>query len=164
MSPNLREQAVNENQTSDVAAALKQNGRRNYKKHGLSTLKKAVKGLGSRVIDRRTVLGKAVAKWRSDLVADLGGKDDLSIQQLTLIDLAVKSKLMLDSVDVWILTQSTLVNSRKRSLIPVVLQRQTLADALARYLSLLGLERKQKTVTLAELLQEQNAKQGNGKD
>jgi hypothetical protein len=128
---------------------------RKYQRHGLTQLKAAVKGLGGRAIDRRTVLGKALGKWRSDLISDRGGKDNLSVQQITLVDLAVKSKLMLDSIDAWILVQPSLVNSRKKSLYPVVLQRQTLADALARYLAQLGLERKVKTLTLAELLNEE---------
>jgi hypothetical protein len=58
----------------------------------------------------------------------------------------------LDSIDAWLLTQPTLVNVRKRTLIPVVLQRQTLADGLARYLSQLGLERRHKVKTLHEIL------------
>ena len=112
---------------------------RTYSKHGLVTLKHAVKGLGGRVIDRRTTLGKSLTKWRADLVADLGGIDNISTQRSALIDLAVKSKLLLDSIDAWLLTQPTLINARKRTLIPVVLQRQTLADGLARYLSRTGL-------------------------
>jgi len=125
---------------------------RTYSKHGLVTLKHAVKGLGGRVIDMRTTLGKSLAKWRADLIADLGGPDEISTQQSALVDLAVKSKLLLDSIDAWLLTQPTLVNVRKRSLIPVVLQRQTLADGLARYLSQLGLERQRKVETLGEML------------
>ena len=70
-------------------------------KHGPRPLKAAIKGLGSRVIDRRTTLGKSLAKWRADLVADLGGEDNVSIQQSALIDLTVKSKLLLDSIDAW---------------------------------------------------------------
>ncbi len=35
--------------------------------------------------------------------ADLG--DDLSVQQRTLVDIAVRSKLLLESVDAWLLTQ-----------------------------------------------------------
>ena len=69
---------------------------------------------------------------------------------------AYKSKLLLDSIDTWLLTQPTLVNVRKRSLIPIVLQRQTLADGLARYLTQLGLERRHKVKTISDLL--------NGKD
>src|SRR5262245_5669558 len=131
-------------------AAPKQNGRRDYQKHGLTVLKRAVNGLGNRAIDKRTATGKALAKWRHDLIQDLGG--DVSTQQSTIVDLAVKSKLLLDSIDVWLLTQETLVNRRKKSLIPVVKERQSLADGLAKYLSMLGLERRSKQVTLQDYI------------
>ena len=57
---------------------------RSYSKHGLVTLKQVIKGLGSRVIDRRTTLGKSLAKWRADLIEDLGGPDEISTQQSAL--------------------------------------------------------------------------------
>jgi hypothetical protein len=76
------------------------------------------------------------------LIADLGGEDNVSVQQSALIDLTVKSKLLLDSIDAWLLTQPTLINKRKKALLPVVLQRQQLADGFARYLSQLGLDTK----------------------
>jgi hypothetical protein len=50
----------------------------------------------------------AVRKWRADVIEDLGGKDAISTQQETLIDLASKSKLLLDSVDAWLMTQPSL--------------------------------------------------------
>jgi hypothetical protein len=78
----------------------------------------------------------------------------VSTQQSAIVDLAVKSKLLLNSIDVWLLTQKSLVDKRKRSLYPVVVQRQQLADGLARYLSMLGLERKTRTKTLEEILDE----------
>jgi hypothetical protein len=43
---------------------------------------------------------------------------------------------------------SYLRKKRKKSLLPVVLQRQTLVDGLARYLAQLGLERRHKAKTL----------------
>jgi hypothetical protein len=116
-------------------------------KHGLTVLKQAVKGLGGRVIDRRTTLGKALARWRTDLIRDIGGPEAVSTQQVAVVDLAVRSKLMLDSIDSWLLTQPSLVNARKRSLLPVVKERQALADGLARYMGMLGLERRQKDLT-----------------
>ena len=120
--------------------------------HGLYALKKAVSVLGGRVIDRRYRVGKELAKWHDDLCADLGG--DISTQQAALVDLAVKSKLLLDSIDVWLLAQPSLVNARKKSLLPVVIQRQQLADGLARYLQALGLHRRVKEQTLADILGE----------
>jgi len=117
---------------------------RPYHKHGLTTLRRTVEALGGRLLDGRTTLAKQLAAWRADLVRDLGG--DVSTQQLAIIDLATKTKLMLDSIDAWMLAQRSLINARKRALIPVVRERQALADALARYLGQLGLERRAKPV------------------
>jgi hypothetical protein len=74
-------------------------GNANRQTHGLNPLKKAVNTLGNRALDKRTVTGKALAQWRNDLIRDLGG--DVSTQQDAIISLAVKTKLLLDSVDVW---------------------------------------------------------------
>jgi len=49
---------------------------------------------------------------------------------------------MLDAIDAWVLAQPSLVDKRKRALLLVVRERQSLADALVRYLTTLGLERK----------------------
>ena len=42
-----------------------------------------------------------------------------STQQRQVIDLAVKTKLLLDSIDAWLVKQPSLVNHRKRALLPV---------------------------------------------
>jgi hypothetical protein len=70
----------------------------------------------------------------------------VSTQQAAVINLAVKTRLLLDSIDAWLLVQPSLVNARKRALLPVVKERQSLADALARYMGQLGLERRAKPV------------------
>ena len=117
---------------------------RPYSKHGLTTLRHTVEALGGRLLDGRTTLAKQLAAFKADLVRDLGG--DVSTQQLAVIDLAVRTRLLLDSIDAWLLVQPSLVNQRKRALLPVVRERQSLADALARYLGQLGLDRKAKPV------------------
>jgi hypothetical protein len=117
---------------------------RTYSEHGLTTMKSTLKRLGGRVIDGRTTLGKALASWRSEILQDMGGESTVSAQEKAILDLAVKTKLMLDSVDAWILTQPSLINHRKRALLPVVRERQQLADSLARYMQALGLQRRVK--------------------
>ena len=107
------------------------------------------------IIKRAAKLSKTLGKWRADLIQDLGG--DVSTQQRALVDLAVKSKLLLDSIDAWLLVQPSLINQRKRSLLPVVRERQALADGLARYLAQLGLDRRTKIKTLTDLLNEDDA-------
>ena len=114
--------------------------------HGLTLMKRALKEHGTRAIDRRTSLGKALDRWRDQLISDLGGSDQITTQQLAIVNLAVKTKLLLDSVDTWLLQQPTLVNARKRAVLPVVLQRQQLADSLARYMLHIGLERRARPV------------------
>lgn len=128
--------------------------RREYREHGFTVLKRAINTVGNRLIAGRTVTGKALAKWRADLIADLGG--DITTQQSALVDLAVKSKLLLDSIDARLLVQPSLVNARKKSLLPVVKERQQLADGLARYLQALGLYRRTSDETLKQLFGEED--------
>jgi len=65
------------------------NGNTNRLNHGVHALTKLVKTLGTdRAIDKRTAAGKALARWRADLIADLG--DDVSTHQDAIISLAVK--------------------------------------------------------------------------
>ncbi len=121
-------------------------------------MKKAVKALGGRLIDRRTSLGKALDRWRGQLVTDLGGPDTISTQELAIVNLAVKTKLLLDSVDKWLLQQPSLINAQKRKIHPAVHERQQLADALARYMGQLGLKRRAKpSQSLGDLLGRGNA-------
>ena len=84
--------------------------------------------------------------------SQIGG--DISTQQSAIVDLAVKSKLLLDSTDVWLLTRDCLINKKKRALLPAVIQRQRFADGLMKCFTTFGLERRVKTKTLAELLNE----------
>ncbi len=91
-----------------------------YNKSGLYELKRSVLVLGRRTIDNRSTVGKALKAWRLQLLADLGGMDSISTQEAALIDAAVKTKLILDSVDAWLLSQPSLINKRSRSVLSAV--------------------------------------------
>ena len=131
---------------------------RTYSKHGLTAMKSALSKPGANVIDGRTKVGRALAEWREELVIDLGGESVVSTQQFAVIDLAVKTKLLLDSIDGWLLQQPSLVNKRKKAVLPVVRERQHLADALARYMQQLGLERRKQTVDLQDYFRERGVR------
>lgn len=124
-----------------MGAASRQKSRRTYTKTGLFTLRRALIDLGSRAIDGRSSVGVALRRWKADLARDLGGQDSISTQQETLIELAARSKIMLDSIDNWILAQPILINARKKIILAVVQQRQVVADGLTRVLKELGLKR-----------------------
>src|SRR5262245_64175730 len=103
-------------------------------RHGLSTLKAGISKLGSRAIDGRFRVGRALAHWRKELINDLGGEESISTQQKTLIDLASTSKFLLGSIDAWLLSRPSLLQRDQKALLPVVLQRQQLANSLAQHL------------------------------
>jgi len=133
--------------------------RRTYTRHGLNALKARVKVRGLGAIDERTAAAQALLAWRRELVADLGGEDSISAQQRALVELAARTRLYVDSLDAWIMEQPSLVNARKRAVHPILLQRQQLADALARYMTQLGLECRVKEVRdLRTYLAEQASK------
>jgi hypothetical protein len=90
--------------------------------------------------------------WRGGLVADLGGAEQLSTQQLAVVDVCVRQKMLLDSVDAWLLRQPSIIDKRRRQLIPAVAQRQVLADGLLRHLAALGLARVAREAKLADYL------------
>ena len=79
-----------------------------------------------------------IRRFKADVVRDLGG--DPSAQQLAVLEVAARTKVMLDAVDDWLLRQPSLVVGKKRSLIPALAQRQQLADSFTRHMQALGLE------------------------
>jgi len=136
-----------------IAPSGQQRGPGRPQTHGADTLKRAVKVLGRRYIDQRTIVGKALAAWRAELLADLGGIEAVSTQELALVEEAVKTKLMLDSIDAWLLQQKSLIVKKTRSVLPAVRDRQALVSTLRGLLGDLGLKRRSKSEpTLSEYL------------
>ena len=130
--------------------------RRPYQRHGLTTLQAALKSTGTEDgwVDRLGEVGLELREWRSALINDLGGEQAISAMQRSIIDLATSTHVLISSIDKFMLEQPCIVNRSKRALFPVVVQRQTLADSLARYMGQLGLGRRARpAMTLAELLQ-----------
>lgn len=130
-------------------------GNRYHEQHGFHALKKAWSKLGNRMLDGRSTAAVALRKWRAEIIEDLGGPDNMSAQKETIVDLACRNRLILHSVDTWIFEQETLIHKSKKRLaclLPVVIQRQALADSLAKYMGMLGLERRHKVKSLTEIL------------
>jgi hypothetical protein len=109
------------------------------REHGLPQLRKTLRTLTTNRLDGRTSLAVAVKAWKSDVRNDLGG--DLSRAEETLLELAAQTWVQVSSLDAWLAVQPSLILARKRTVIPVMLQRMQLADSLARHLERLGLKR-----------------------
>jgi hypothetical protein len=101
-----------------------------------------VKLAGFSAIDRRTAAARETLAFKRELASALGGEADLSPQRRKLIDMAARASLLLDHVDAWLFQQQRLVNARAKMLLPILVQRQTLADHLTRLLDKLGLDRR----------------------
>jgi hypothetical protein len=139
----------------EEASRTKPTAWRQHQQHGLNTLRNAVNELAKRgqsPIDEATETGQALVQWRNELVQDLGGEEALSTQQRYIVDLVTRLRLMLDSIDAWLLDQPTLVNKQRRQLYPAVRERTGLADSMVRNLELLGLKRQSRQVGLADYL------------
>ena len=118
------------------------------RKHGLNVFKRLLEGP---TVDGRSSLYKVLRDKERELVAALGG--DPSPQQRMIIADSVKTMLYVGTLDEYLLAlEGGIVKGGK--VIPVVESRTQLAAHLRRNLEALGLERKVKQVTLADILAE----------
>jgi hypothetical protein len=107
---------------------------RPYTRHGLTAPMVRVKLAGFNAIDRRTTAAREHLALRRELANALGGEAALTPQQRKLIDMAARASALLDHVDAWLFQQPRLVNARAKTLLPILVQRQALADHLMRLL------------------------------
>ncbi|HTK89312.1 MAG TPA: hypothetical protein VL948_03610 [Verrucomicrobiae bacterium] len=123
---------------------------RPYKKHGLVGLQRAIRVRGIGALDGRSKVSRALIGWRRALEHDMGAPGTITAQQAAVLDSVVVTRLLLDSIDAWLLEQdggTGIVNRKRRAVFPVVAQRQALADSLLRHLTALGLERRRAAAT-----------------
>ena len=89
-----------------------------------------------------TPIGRELRDWRLSLIADLGGADALSTQQLALIDQAVVQRYLVSSLDAYVLSLPSLVNRKKRCAFTIMRDRAAQVNLLRDLLRDLGLERR----------------------
>ena len=128
------------NQSSHpIARGAREGQRRPYTRHGLHAVRAKVKVAGLSALDRRTVAARALVEWRKDLIDDLGGDSAISAQQRALVEVATRTRLYVDHLDAFLMSQRSLVNGKRKAVLPVLRERQSLADSLSRILTQLGL-------------------------
>ena len=89
-------------------------------------------------LDKRTTQYRTVAAWRNEIIVAMGGLDELSFQQLAIVDVVVSTKMLMDCLDAERATQEPILKGRH--IIGYTRVRQQLDDALDRYMGLLGLK------------------------
>jgi hypothetical protein len=122
---------------------------------GETILRHAVDTLGSRLLDPESPVGRALAAWRRELIEDLGGPETISTQQAALVDVAVRSKLLLDSIDTWLLNRRSIVDRKTRDVFPAARSRNAFANTLRNVLKDLGMSRRKRELpTLSEYMKQ----------
>jgi hypothetical protein len=123
---------------------------RKYTRHGLTASRTKLRLRGMTALDRRTATARALLAARDKLERDLGGRDALSIQKRTVVELSAREMALLDHYDGFLFGQTSVLGKRGRVLVK---ERGAIVDRLARLLGLLGLERRMRPApSLAELL------------
>ena len=129
-------------------------------RHGLNAAMVRLKLKGLNAIDRRTITGRSLIAWRDELLAALGGPGNVSPQKTALVDLAARTRALIDHADAFLLGEPSILNRRKKAFLPIVAQRQSLCDSLARLLGQLGLERVPRAIKpLAEYIRDHDSRQ-----
>lgn len=106
-----------------------------------TALKGLVKIQGLWEIDKRSLAARQLIRWKKQLVLALGGEGEISPQRMCLVDLAARTRLFIESLDAFLCGEQSLLNKKGKSVLPVLMQRQTLADSLTKILKTLGLNR-----------------------
>jgi hypothetical protein len=115
-------------------------------RHGLPALKRRVAIRGLDAFDLRSAAARRMIDWRDEFVSALGGQENVTPQEYALLEMLIKTRLLLEHVDGYVLGLDSLVNRKKHALKPIVRERLTLVDTCSRLLSQLGLQRREKPV------------------
>src|SRR5262249_17029023 len=145
--------------TADAPRKRRPRGmKRPYSPTAISSMKRAIRVLGQRTIDRRTATGKWLLERCAEYADALGGEEAISPQQRTIIRLVAFDELVLQSGQAWLMRQDALVSGKRRSFLPIVRELSVLGDSLARKLERLGLERRARNLDLAAELAQLHAR------
>ena len=142
---------------------------RPYLHSGTHTLRRALPDLLERVADNNlpsaelSPLECAAREWRQEVLADLGGAEQVAAARMALLNAAVGTWIVLASLDRYLFELANaggLVNRRSRHAFAIVSDRMRVADSLAKQLQTVGLDRvPAKVPTLESYVA---AKYGNG--
>lgn len=132
--------------------------------HGGAMLTRVLRTVPLDRIDGRSQVGAAIRRARQELVTQLGG--DVTPAQSILIDEIARKAVICRAVGEWILVQQSLVlegplgEKGDAKILDAVMQHDKLTATLAGMLERLGLERRARTVDLAEQLAALHSKPG----
>ena len=128
--------------------------------HGDTLLKKAVKELGTKALDGRSVLAIELKQERRELIAALGGPEEISPQEMAIVEMIAMKRIRRKPIQEWaLLNRDALFNRRNKCLAPIALQLEQLEESEVRLLKELGLKRRARQLpSLSDYLNNGKAK------
>ena len=106
--------------------------------HGFHVARRFLAEYGQRALDMRTRAGKDLAAWKDAYIADLGGQGNVSIAQLTLLEVAATQWFLYEGLRAKLVAAAAEGQLERE---PIDLLRR-LGDSLAKHLQTLGLEKR----------------------
>ncbi len=124
-------------------------GKRDYSNSGVNSLRKALstrhrgklRCMVMDKLDKRSRFARVLEEWRSGVIESRGGVDAFTPQMHTILDAIITDMILLAQLDTYLRTLPSIVNHRKRAVLPVVEQRMRIADSLIKHLQAIGLDR-----------------------
>jgi hypothetical protein len=116
-----------------------------------SQLKREVRLKGLLAINWDEEPAKVVVQWREQLEADLGGRENLTAQQLAIIDGLMIQRYFINQLDAYALRHGV-INVKTGACYQLVMERSCMFSVLMKGLKLLGLHRVAKNLTSDLLL------------
>lgn len=110
--------------------------------HGVYQATRILNELGIGALDGRTRIAREVAEWRDALVADLGGEQAVSTQQLGVVEQACRIRVIIDVMDSWLFGGDGRILNEKGRPHDLLATRRRYASVLLDILRALGLERR----------------------
>jgi hypothetical protein len=120
--------------------------RRSYTRHGYRALKRRVLIFGNDAVDKRTTGGREIALWIEGQLNHLGGKDEVTHPELTLVKRASVLEVLIRHVETDILGRGILLGRGKSKPHPLLADYRQLLREQRETLTLLGLKRRPKKI------------------
>jgi hypothetical protein len=117
---------------------------------GLHHLKARIQLRGLHAIDKRCGAAKHLISWKAELVAALGGSENISPMKMTVIEEATRTAAYFNHIDEFLLSLESVIDRRAKKLRPIVESRMRIGEHLMRQLDRLGLEREPKPISALE--------------
>lgn len=101
-------------------------------------------------------VGQIIEDWREAIIDDLGGDDEVTAMQRIVVDAAIRTQVILDVLDQYILNPSDqkIIDVKNGSAHFIIIQRKMYSDSLVRYMQVLGLQRRKKPKQVGKVIEE----------